>query len=63
MMMKKSTYPNRTASDYLPLRGIFAALEREIAIVCAQDQESVRKGETLPSSRDGWFIFDLLGRT
>ena len=60
--MKKSTYPNRTASDYLTLRGIFAALEREIAIVCAQDQESVRKGETLPSSRDGWFIFDLLGK-
>ena len=60
--MKKSTYPTRSASDYLTLRGIFAALEREIAIVCAQDQESVRKGETLPSSRDGWFIFDLLGK-
>ena len=29
--------------------------------MCAQDQGSVRKGETLPSSRDG-FIFDLLGK-
>ena len=30
--------------------------------MCAQDQERVRKGETLPSSRDGWFIFDLLAK-
>ena len=59
---KTGTYPTRSAGDYLTLRGIFAALEREIAIVCAQDQERVRKGETLPSSRDGWFIFDLLAK-
>jgi len=60
---KKGTGPTRrTAADYLTLRGIFSALEREIAIVCAQDQERVRKGETLPSSRDGWFIFDLLAK-
>ena len=59
---KKSAGPTRTAADYLTLRGIFSALEREIAIVCAQDQERVRKGETLPSSRDGWFIFDLLAK-
>jgi len=59
---KGSTMPTRDAADYLTLRGIFAALEREIAIVVAQDKERARKGETLPSSRDGWFIFDILGK-
>ena len=34
--MKKSTYPNRTASDYLTLRGIFAALERERDCYCVR---------------------------